>query len=172
MKGVILVLIILMAAVLFAAIAGGQSAKSIAGYENSRAPAMDRDTKKVEDKMNEALSELIVHRLAAIDKKNAAKASPFSNASAINSSYSNPSAINSSLTNSTAANSSLINSSMTESGSADPEGIQSNSKASFKGYYGITASQHEMGKNDIDSKIFLSGTFALDKSVKFQDKGI
>ncbi len=54
----------------------------------------------------------------------------------------------------------------------DPRGIESNSKANFKGYYGITASQHEMGKNNIDSKTFLSGTFALDKSVKFQDRGI
>ena len=198
MKGAILVLIILMWAVFFAAIAGGQSAKSIPGYENSRAPATDRDTKNIEDRMNEALSELISHRLAAIDKKDAAKVSPLSNSSAINSSHSNPSAINSSLTNSSAANSSSNNSSMdnipansggvlepdgsdnvkasegtlTESGSADPEGIESNSRANFKGYYGITASQHEMGKNDINSKIFLSGTFAMDKSVKFQDRGI
>jgi hypothetical protein len=61
---------------------------------------------------------------------------------------------------------------LNESGSANPEGIVANSRANFKGYYGITASQHEMGKNDIDSRTFLSGTFSMDKSVKFQDRGI
>ena len=61
---------------------------------------------------------------------------------------------------------------LTENRTADPRGIESNSKANFKGYYGITASQHEIGKNNIDSRTFLSGTFALDKSVKFQDRGV
>ena len=31
---------------------------------------------------------------------------------------------------------------------------------------------YEIGKNNIDSRTFLSGTFALDKSVKFQDRGV
>ncbi len=198
MKGAILVLIILMCAVFFPALAGGQSAKSIAGIENSRAPATDADTKKVEERMNEALHELIVHRLAVIDKRNASRVSLVANTSAINSSFTNTSALNSSSTNSSAANSSSINSSMAnlpvsrsralesagsddgkasggtlaENSSADSSGIESNSKANFKGYYGITASQHGMGKNNIDSKTFLSGTFSLDKSVKFQDRGV
>jgi hypothetical protein len=165
MKGSILVLIILMFAVFFPALAGGQSALSITGIENSRSPATDADTKKVEVRMNEALHELIVHRLAVIDKRNASRVSLVSNTSALNSLS----------TNSSAANSSSINSSMASlpvSSSADPSGIESNSKADFKGYYGITASQHGMGKNNIDSKTFLSGTFSLDKSVKFQDRGV
>ena len=73
MKGVILVLMVLMAAVFFAALACGQNALSIPGYEVSRTPATDADTKKIEDRMNEALSGLIIHRPAAIDNKITAK---------------------------------------------------------------------------------------------------
>jgi hypothetical protein len=148
--------------------------------------------------MNEALHEFIVHRLVVMDKRNASRVSLVSNTSAINSSFKNSSVLNSSSTILSAANSSSINSSManipesrskslesegsdnekasggtlSENSSADPSGIESNSKADFKGYYGITASQHVMGKNNIDSKTFLSGTFSLDKSVKFQDRGV
>jgi len=188
MKGAILVLIILMCAVFFPALAGGQNAKSITGIENSRAPATDADTKKVEEKMNKALNEFTVHGLALIDRSNASKVSLVSNTSAINSSFTNSSLANSSSTNSSMANLPVSRNiapapigsdnemasggTLTENSSADPRGIESNSKANFKGYYGITASQHEIGKNNIDSKTFLSGTFALDKSVKFQDRGI
>jgi hypothetical protein len=188
MKGAILVLIILMCAVFFPALAGGQNAKSITGIENSRALATDADTKKVEEKMNKALNEFIVHGLALIDRRNASKVSLVSNTSAINSSFTNSSSANSSSTNSSMANLPVSSSralesegsdnekasggTLTENSSADPKGIESNSKANFKGYYGITASQHEIGKNNIDSKTFLSGTFALDKSVKFQDRGV
>ena len=188
MKGAILVLIILMCAVFFPALAGGQNAKSITGIENSRALATDADTKKVEEKMNKALNEFIVHGLALIDRRNASKVSLVSNTSAINSSFTNSSLANSSSTNSSMANLPVSRNiapapigsdnekasggTLTENSSADPKGIESNSKANFKGYYGITASQHEIGKNNIDSKTFLSGTFALDKSVKFQDRGI
>ena len=188
MKGAILVLIILMCAVFFPALAGGQNAKSITGIENSRALATDADTKKVEEKMNKALNEFIVHGLALIDRRNASKVSLVSNTSAINSSFTNSSLANSSSTNSSMANLPVSRNiapapigsdnemasggTLTENSSADPRGIESNSKANFKGYYGITATQHEIGKNNIDSKTFLSGTFALDKSVKFQDRGI
>jgi hypothetical protein len=188
MKGAILVLIILMCAVFFPALAGGQNAKSITGIENSRAPATDADTKKVEEKMNKALNEFIVHGLALIDRRNASKVSLVSNTSAINSSFTNSSSANSSSTNSSMANLPVSRNiapapigsdnekasggTLTENSSADPKGIESNSKTNFKGYYGITASQHEIGKNNIDSKTFLSGTFSLDKSVKFQDRGV
>ncbi len=189
MKGAILVLMVLMATVFFPELACGQNALSIPGHEVSRTPATDADTKKIEDRMNEALSGLIIQRPAAIDKKNTLKVSPLPNSSSTN---------NSSITNSSGANSSSTNSSranlpakssralepegsdnelasggtLTENSTVDPSGIETNSRANFKGYYGITASQHEMGKNDIDSKTFLSGTFALDKSVKFQDSGV
>ena len=188
MKGAILVLIILMSAVLFPALAGGQSALSTTGIENFRAPATDADTKKVEERMNKALNEFIVHGLALIDKRDASKVSFVSNTSAINSSFTNSSRANSSSINTSLANLPLSRNiapapigsdnkkasggTLTENRTADPRGFESNSKANFKGYYGITASQHEMGKNNIDSRTFLSGTFALDKSVKFQDRGI
>ena len=188
MKGAILVLIILMSAVFFSALASGQNAKSITGYENSRAAAKDADTKKIEERMNKALNEFIVHGLALIDRRNASKVSPLTRASAINSSFTNSSRANSSSINSSVANLPVSRNiapapdgsvnekasggTLTENSSNDPRGIESNSKANFKGYYGITATQHEMGKNNIDSKTFLSGTFALDKSVKFQDRGV
>ena len=188
MKGAILVLIILMSAVFFPALAGGQNAKSITGIENSRAPATDADTKKVVERMNKALNEFIVHGLAVIDKRNASKVSLVANTSALNSSSTNSSAANSSSINSSMANLPVSRSralesagsddgkasggTLAENSSADSSGIESNSKANFKGYYGITASQHGMGKNNIDSKTFLSGTFSLDKSVKFQDRGV
>jgi len=161
MKGAILVLIILMCAVFFSALASGQNALSITGTENSRATAKDADTKKIEERMNKALNEFIVHGIALIDRRNASKVSPLTRASAINSSFTNSSLINSSSINSSMANLPV-----------SPRGIESNSKANFKGYYGITATQHEIGKNNIDSRTFLSGTFALDKSVKFQDRDV
>jgi hypothetical protein len=188
MKGAILVLIILISAVFFSALAGGQSAKNITGIENFRAPATDADTKKVEERMNKALNEFIVHGLALIDKRDASKVSLVSNTSAINSSFTNSSLENSSSINTSPSNLPVSSSiapapigsenenasggTLTGNSSNDPRGIESNSKANFKGYYGITASQHEMGKNNIDSRTFLSGTFALDKSVKFQDRGV
>lgn len=51
-------------------------------------------------------------------------------------------------------------------------GIGSGSNVSFNGYYGITASRHEIGKSDITSRIFLNGSFEVDKSVQFHDRGI
>jgi hypothetical protein len=188
MKGAILVLIILMSAVFFSALAGGQNALSTTGNENFRAPATDADTKKVEERMNKALNEFIVHGLALIDKRNASKVSLVSNTSSINSSFTNSSLANSSSSNSSKANLPVSRGiaaapdgsdnelasggTLAENSSNDPRGIETNSKTNFKGYYGITASQHEMGKNNIDSRTFLSGTFALDKSVKFQDRGV
>jgi len=209
MKGIIAVLIILMAAYLFLAMSsGGENAISIPGYGNSGALASGADTKRVEVRMNEALSSLEAHRRAAIDRK---LASGIINTNlsgsednptklpttSLNSSRSNINATinatNSSSTNSSALNSIAANLSadkgnrsasiesgkkashegtLNESGYAGPEVIGANSRANFKGFYGITASQHEMGKNDIDSRTFLSGTFAMDKTVKFQDRGI
>lgn len=208
MKGVIVVLIILVAAYFFSATAScSESAISVPGYENSGALATGADTKRVEVRMNEALSELEAHRQAAIDKKegsgivNVKPSRSPNNSSELPSISLNLSSSTINATNSSAMNSSALNSSaaslpadngnrlasglasgsdgitspkgaLNESGSANPEGIVANSKANFKGYYGITASQHEMGKNDIDSRTFLSGTFSMDKSVKFQDRGI
>ncbi|MDD4652680.1 MAG: hypothetical protein PHQ34_10675 [Methanothrix sp.] len=50
--------------------------------------------------------------------------------------------------------------------------IGSSSEGRFKGYYGMTAARHEIGKSGINSHMFLSGEFQMDKAVKFQDQGI
>ncbi len=240
MKAAIAVLIMLIAASVFPAMAAGDlSLNNIPGYENSRALAGGADTKRIEDKMAEALNDLVSQKQAATKKKempgiissnpselesnstelpspslnssgqnrfaanSSAIKSPVANLSAINASAVNSSATNSSTINSSALNTSSANSSILSSPASDPpaedeaksasgesdgktssegalaqnssmnpQGIESNSKTNFKGYYGITASQHEMGKNDINSKTFLSGTFSMDKSVKFQDIGV
>ena len=189
MKGIITVLIILMAACLFSATSsgGGESSLSILGYENSGAQETGADMKRVEVRMNEALSELEAHRRAAIDKKKATDIIK-TNLSESQNHSTNSSAMNSSALNSSVASlpaDKAIRSAFSESGEKassegtlnesgypEPEEMGANSRASFKGFYGITASQHEMGKSDIDSRTFLSGTFSMDKTVKFQDRGI
>jgi hypothetical protein len=40
------------------------------------------------------------------------------------------------------------------------------------GFWGLQSSQHQTGRNDINSKTFLSGGFEVDKSVKFSDRGV
>jgi hypothetical protein len=174
MKAAAVVLIMLITAYIFpAAASGDELCGSIPGYESSRALAAGADTKRIESKMAEALSDLVSQRQAAIDRKISETAS---GSSSVNSSVTNQSATNSSAMNSSTIDSSILNSNiegtLAQNGSASPQGIESSSKTSFKGYYGITASQHQMGKNDINSRTFLSGTFSMDKSVKFQDRGI
>jgi len=68
--------------------------------------------------------------------------------------------------------SSINVSSLDMSGAAGQQGLAANTTGSFKGFYGMTASRHEIGKSGIDSSMFLSGSFSMDKSVKFQDQGI
>jgi hypothetical protein len=107
-----------------------------------------------------------------------------------NSTLSNSTEQNSTGLNSSAVNSSALNSSandalpginprsapspagtLSSNISADSQGVGSSSEASFNGYYGITASRHEMGKSDIKSSTFLSGGFNVDKTVQFSDRG-
>jgi hypothetical protein len=85
----------------------------------------------------------------------------------------NSSATNGSATDAFAGNQSGLNSSIpAPGGSTGNQGIGSSSNAKFDGYYGIKSSQHQMGKNNIDSSTFLSGSFSMEKAVKFQDIGI
>jgi hypothetical protein len=85
----------------------------------------------------------------------------------------NSSASNGSATDAFAGNQSRLNSSIpAPGGSTGNQGIGSSSNAKFDGYYGIKSSQHQMGKNNIDSSTFLSGSFSMEKAVKFQDIGI
>lgn len=120
----------------------------------------------------------------------------FNNPSSNNSTSTNTSILNSTALNRTALNSTVLNTSdvnasamngaglrstgapgsgaialsgRTEAGS---EGVSSSSSASVKGFYGVTASRHEMGKSDIKSRMFLSGDFDVDKTVQFQDRGV
>lgn len=117
------------------------------------------DAKKVEDKMAEALSGLN----SWIAQEDQRKVTGTLNASI-------------SLNNSTnivgvAGNSSISNSSIVNATPLNSSGVGTSSKANFKGYFGITASRHEMGKSDIKSSMFLRGDFEVDKSVQFQDRG-
>ncbi len=86
---------------------------------------------------------------------------------------SNNSSNNNSFLNDSSLDNSASSPPATSSGniSAGQQGVASDSKASFNGYYGITASRHEMGKSDIRSSMQLNGAFEVDKSVKFQDRG-
>lgn len=68
--------------------------------------------------------------------------------------------------------SSINGSSLDMSGAAGQQGVAASTAGSFRGFYGMTASRHEIGKSGIDSSMFLSGSFSMDKSVKFQDQGI
>ena len=91
-------------------------------------------------------------------------------------------------TNGSSANSSPLNTSISQAAAGNDVGrkadeanasilagqqnIGSGSKERFSGYYGMTASRHEIGKSSINSHMFLSGNFEMDKSVKFQDQGM
>jgi hypothetical protein len=103
-----------------------------------------------------------------------------------NSSDLNSSALNSSLnlsaTNTSAANSSMINASVGLAGGSsylqtelkldtnDSQKLGSRSQGGMKGFYGYEASQKGFGKSGINSHMYLSGDFAIDNNVKFQDR--
>jgi hypothetical protein len=140
-------MILAAADLLSAAAAFGKSdSMGIIGQDGPAFFTPGTDTKKVEDKMAEALARLDSWKKAHAEEKK----EPLVN-------NSNP--VNSTLDN-ISHNNSLNNSSL------------SSSKALFNGYYGMTASRHEMGKSGIKSKTFLSGNFEMDNTVKFQDQGV
>jgi hypothetical protein len=141
---VILFMILAVANLLQAAVSSSKfDSPSILGPDGAVFFKPGTDAKRVEDKMAEALVRLDSWKRARGEE---------------NSTRNNIS-INSSL-----SNSSLLNSSANEN-------VASSFKGSFNGYYGMTASRHEMGKSGIDSRMFLNGTFEMDKTVKFQDQG-
>lgn len=138
------------------------------------------NTKSMEMKMAEA-----IQGLSAVQKsglQSAINNSSLNNLSSINSSSFNASALNLSASNTAAINASANNSSSGEkkgfgaatfSGSSivSSQGVGSSSKANFNGFWGMEASQKGMGKSGINSRMFLSGGFEVDKTVQFQDKG-
>jgi hypothetical protein len=166
MKGVIVILIMILAAadLLSAAAAFGKSdSMGIIGLDGAAFFTPGTDTKKVEDKMAEALARLDSWKKARAEEKNPGN-STLDNISI------NNSLDNSSLQNSSAAKVSGANE-LDANSLAGRQNVGSNSKALFNGYYGMTATRHEMGKSGIKSKMFLSGNFEMDKTVKFQDQG-
>lgn len=114
-----------------------------------------------------------------------------SSSAKVNSTEFNSTEANITSANSTSDNSSIISSpgnSSLDSPSGEPgsdggrvdgndangpagQNIGSSSEGRFKGYYGMTAARHEIGKSGINSHMFLSGDFEMDKAVKFQDQG-
>ena len=170
---------------------GGFDAKDSLAAKSSLSLAIGADSKRIEDKMDEALSGLDSWNAARVGNKiNSIQPDiKNQNSSIQNSSLQNLS-INSSALNSSALNSSAALSDITEdqklksdvAESASPmtlegnssvglNGVSTSSKANFNGYYGMTASRHGSGKSNIKSEIALSGSFDVDKTVKFQDQG-
>ena len=175
MKRVIVILLMILAAavLLSAAAAFGKSdSMGIIGQDGPAFFTPGTDTKKVEDKMAEALARLDSWKKAHAEEK---KEPLVNNSNPVNSTLDNishnNSLNNSSLQNSSAANVSDANEFDTNS-LAGRQKVGSSSKALFNGYYGMTASRHEMGKSGIKSKTFLSGNFEMDNTVKFQDQGV
>jgi hypothetical protein len=158
------------------------------------------DIKKVEDKMAEALVRLDSWKRARAEEKREPLVSEIekaklSSSPSVNLAFNN-STLNNISINSSLGNSSLLNSSAVKVADANEDRLKSNevvpsnpakidannlsarqdvgssSKGSLNGYYGMTATRHEMGKSGIKSKMFLSGNFEMDKTVKFQDQGV
>jgi hypothetical protein len=138
------------------------------------------NTKNMEIKMAEAIQGLSAMQKSGL--KSAINNSSLNNLSNINSSSFNTSTLNLSASNTTAINASASNDSSdakegfgaaTFSGSstASPQGVGSSSKANFNGFWGMEANQKGLGKSGINSRMFLSGGFEVDKTVQFQDKG-
>ena len=157
---------------------GGIDATSLANIRSPSSLTSNSNADQVQEKMADALNRLGAWREDQANKTSQlAAVSASDGKSALNNSrqdYSelNKSSLNNSSLNGTIrADSALNRSTLSSETSASPKGVATDSKTSFNGYYGITASRHEMGKSDIKSSTQLSGAFEIDKSVKFQDRG-
>jgi len=235
MKRVIVVLFMIVTATALLSSAASSSesdSTGILGPHGSVFFSPGTDTKKIEDKMAEALTRLDFWKKARAEEKsepltiepndaNSSNSFPgnlaLNNSTTANSTLNNPNSsnetldnisindtkINDTVINNASVNSSLNSSSLLDSSAAQaagasddrlesneamprapaelnantnssavPQNVGSSSKGNFKGFYGMTDSRHEMGKSGINSHMFLSGTFEMDKTVKFQDQGI
>jgi len=157
---------------------GGIDATSLANIKSPSSLTSISNADQVQEKMADALNRLSAWRedqanktsqLAAVSASDGKSA--LNNSRQDNSELNNSSLNNSSLNDTIRADSALNRSTLSAETSASPKGVATDSKTSFNGYYGITASRHEMGKSDIKSSTQLSGAFEIDKSVKFQDRG-
>jgi hypothetical protein len=172
MKRIMLILLMLLAAadlLLAAALSSESGFTSIHGPDGAVISLPGTDTKKVEDKMADALAMLDSWKKTSAKENITAK----DNSTQANSTKSNSTSDNSTLDNdsiiSPPVNSSLLNDANSP---ASLQNVGSSSEGRFKGYYGMTASRHEIGKSGINSHTFLSGNFEMDKTVKFQDQGM
>jgi len=187
MKGIIVILFVILATadLLSAAASSGTDFAGILGPEEAIFSTPGTDTKKVQDKIAEALVRLDSWKKARAEEK---REPLVGNSNPGNSTLDNIS-INGSLSNSSLHNSSVdqdadvqdaaagkidanTNTNKNTNSSASEQNVGASSRGSFDGYYGMTASRHEMGKSGVNSHMFLSGNFEMDKSVKFQDRGI
>lgn len=164
--------------ILTASGSGGIDAASMANLKASSSLASNSNADQVQEKMADALNRLNAWKEDQANKTSKLPASTqndksaFNNSSADNSSLDNSILNSSSLNDTLRADSAALNkSTLSGETSASPQGVATDSKTSFNGYYGITASRHEMGKSDIKSSTQLRGAFEIDKSVKFQDRG-
>jgi hypothetical protein len=183
MKMVIVILVMIVAAgALLQSVASSSKSDSIdiLGPEGSVFFIHGTDAKRVEDKMAEALVKLNSWKRARSEEKTEPlvrkiEQDELSSRPLVNSTLNNISIIsslnNSSLLNSSAAQ--VVDANKIDANSlSGRQNVASSSKGSLNGYYGMTASRHEMGKSGIKSKMFLSGNFEMDKTVKFQDQGV
>ncbi len=193
MKGVISVLHLIVAALALSAVSVTIGSPSVGdlGPEGPHFWASNANSNSMENKFAEDLQALKAakeggsQKRADAPKAGASLAGP--NEAALNNSTSNSTLLNSSNSSdltSASNNSSAVaaalplgNSSEVATGAvplsngSDRQKVGASSKGSFQGFYGLTASKHEMGKSDIRSKLFLSGGFGVDKTVSFTDRG-
>ncbi|OPY55197.1 MAG: hypothetical protein A4E49_00498 [Methanosaeta sp. PtaU1.Bin112] len=184
-KRIIAILLILLAAADLLAATASSSQSSFAGTHGPAGAVVSTpgtDVKKVEDKIADALAKMDSWKKAqtnekkkpAMDSTDQAESSsrPSPRSTQANSTFANSTFANSTEANLTSGNSTLGNNSIDASSPAGLQNVGSNTEGRFKGYYGMTASRHEIGKSGINSHMFLSGNFEMDKAVKFQDQGI
>ena len=154
-----------------------QVASSTAFDFNSHSQASDPDAKNMEAKMAESLHSIA---LATPSGQPNGVATNGTTNQRPNESSINSSGVNQSI-NATTHNSSMLNGSaklngsggsmIADSLSVSPQGLGESSKGAIKGFWGFQASKHVMGQSDVKSQMFLSGTFDVDKNVKFSDRG-
>ncbi len=177
MKWAMTVILMVMTAVLLSQAAASDQLDS-AGFSGSGGDIFSHgsDAKKMENKIAEALASLKPAINPALTDLNSGNG-PINNSSPQNNSPSNISqntSQNSSLDNSTVNSEEHAQSNpfeIAEGNSPAGQNAGSSSKGSFNGFYGMTASRHGIGKSGIDSSMFLSGNFEMEKSVRFQDQG-
>ncbi|HUI40180.1 MAG TPA: hypothetical protein VLY86_04575 [Methanothrix sp.] len=182
MKGAICVLSFLVAASVLTVAAATIENPSVDKLwpQNPDVSPSSANTKSLEDKFAEALQALKASREAGSENRaDALKADgPLAGPGekGLNNSSSNAAMLNSSNSSALAP---LVNNSgigtidaAPLSNGSEQQRVGARSMGSFQGFYGLTASRHEIGKSDIRSRMLLSGDFDVDKTVSFTDQGV